>query len=115
MRWRYFRATKPDIALIMDAQVGCHRGKITLHTDVASDAFKTSKLSHKEDRMLRKDSFLSVKGVMLTDALSTLTAEPRGPLVWLPASQRAPGQGLSHSRKFVTCWYFKKVLFLLGA
>lgn len=114
MRRRYFRATKPNISLIKDAQVSCHRSEVALHTDVASDAFKTSKVNHKEDRMLRKGNFWSVMGVMCTDALSTHTAEPRGPWVWLLASQRAPGEGLGHSRKFVTSWYFKKLLFLLG-
>lgn len=114
MRQRYFRATKPDISLIMDAQVGSHRGEVALHTEMASNTFKTSKLSHKEDRTLRKGNFLSVKGVTHTDALRTRTAEPWGPLVWLTANQRAPAQGLNHSRKFVTSWYFKKPTFLLG-
>lgn len=63
-----------------------------MHTDVASDAFKTSKINHKEDRILRMGSFWSVMGMMGTDAFSTHTTEHRGPWIWLLASQRALGR-----------------------
>lgn len=40
-------------SLIIDAQVCSKRDEVALHADVASYAFKTNKLSRKEDTTLR--------------------------------------------------------------
>lgn len=70
-------------SVIIDAQVCSQRDEVALHTDVASYAFKTNKLSHKEDTTLRAENFLSGSVMEVVDA-----AEPIGQFVWFMTSHR---------------------------
>lgn len=89
--------------LIMDAQVHFKKDEFALNTDVASDAFKTNKLCHKEYTTLRGESFLS-GSVMCIEFTDKYTLEHISPFVRLQVTQ-APVQGLGHSRKcFLTSW-----------
>lgn len=56
----------------------------------------------------------SVKGVMCTDTLSTLTSEPRGPFVWLQYGSELLCRESAAAGSLLPSWYFKKPSCPLG-